>query len=53
METETGRGDITAGDIGGTKTGLAICSNEAGPHLPWWKVVFQIASIKFVDGRNQ
>ena len=35
METETRRGDIAAGDIDGTKNGLAICSNEAGPHLPF------------------
>jgi hypothetical protein len=37
METETGRGDIAAGNIGGTKTGLAICSNEAGPIFYSWK----------------
>jgi hypothetical protein len=34
MEGETGRGDIAAADTGGTKNGLAICSNQAGPHLP-------------------
>jgi len=25
---------LTAGDIGGTKTDVAIFSNEAGPHAP-------------------